>query len=89
MRIELHVRLGQADGSQDLAHCCSSLGARQSGVDRQRLVQATQRQKGFKSKHDYTLEEFGLSRDWIQSELKDVLDHYSLPMAVTPVPVSK
>ena len=46
---------------------------------RDRLVQATQRQDGFKSKHDYTLEEFGLSKEWLQAELGDVLDFYALP----------
>jgi hypothetical protein len=46
---------------------------------RARLVAATQRQRGFRSKHEYTLEEFGLSKPWIQKELGEVLDHYGLP----------
>lgn len=46
---------------------------------RARLSAATERQRGFKSKHDYTLEEFGLSPAWIQQELGPVLDHYALP----------
>lgn len=50
-----------------------------SAAYREKLVQATQRQRGFKSKHEYTLEEFGLSREWIQAELNDMLDHYALP----------
>jgi hypothetical protein len=44
-----------------------------------RLAIATQRERDFKSKHGYTLEEFGLSKDWIQAELGGLLDHYALP----------
>jgi omega-hydroxy-beta-dihydromenaquinone-9 sulfotransferase len=43
------------------------------------LVRATQQQRQFKSKHKYTLEEFGLSKEWIQSELGGMMDHYALP----------
>jgi hypothetical protein len=43
-----------------------------------RLEEATRRQQGFKSKHEYTLEEFGLSKQWIQDELGEVLDAYKL-----------
>jgi omega-hydroxy-beta-dihydromenaquinone-9 sulfotransferase len=46
---------------------------------REKLATATRQQRYFSSKHEYTLEEFGLSRDWIQEELGDVLDHYALP----------
>jgi hypothetical protein len=46
---------------------------------RARLALATQRQREFKSRHEYTLEEFGLSREWIQQELGAVLDYYGLP----------
>ena len=43
-----------------------------------RLVAATEQQRSFKSAHQYTLEEFGLSKEWIQEELGPLLDHYSL-----------
>lgn len=43
-----------------------------------RLDAATQRQREFKSKHEYTLEEFGLSKEWIQSELGELLDAHGL-----------
>jgi hypothetical protein len=43
-----------------------------------RLKAATDRQRSFKSAHHYTLEEFGLSKEWIQEELGPLLDHYSL-----------
>jgi omega-hydroxy-beta-dihydromenaquinone-9 sulfotransferase len=46
---------------------------------REKLARATQRQREFKSKHEYTLEEFGLSKDWIQQELGSVMDFYGLP----------
>lgn len=45
---------------------------------RARLNAATQRQREFQSKHNYTLEEFGLSKEWIQAELGEVLDFYRL-----------
>jgi len=45
---------------------------------RVRLEDATHRQSEFKSKHEYSLEEFGLSKDWIQEELGAVLDFYGL-----------
>jgi hypothetical protein len=43
-----------------------------------RLEQATDRQREFKSTHEYSLEEFGLSKEWIQAELGEVLDFYKL-----------
>lgn len=47
-------------------------------ICRARLDTATQRQREFKSKHEYTLEEFGLSKEWIQQELGEVLDTHGL-----------
>ena len=46
---------------------------------REKLEAATRRQREFKSQHEYTLEEFGLSKEWIQEKLGGVLDHYALP----------
>jgi hypothetical protein len=43
------------------------------------LARATERQRGFQSKHEYSLEEYGLSREWIQQELGSLLEFYSLP----------
>src|ERR1700722_375662 len=45
---------------------------------RSRLETATQKQREFKSKHEYTLEEFGLSKEWIQEELGELLDAHGL-----------
>lgn len=45
---------------------------------RTRLEAATGKQQKFKSKHKYTLEEFGLSKEWIQQELGEVMDAYGL-----------
>jgi hypothetical protein len=45
---------------------------------RARLDAATQKQRKFKSKHEYTLEDFGLSKEWIQQELGEVMDAYGL-----------
>jgi hypothetical protein len=44
-----------------------------------RLTAAVQQEKEFRSKHEYTLEEYGLSKEWIQQELGAVLDFYALP----------
>jgi hypothetical protein len=46
---------------------------------RAKLEAATSRQREFKSTHEYSLAEFGLSEQYIQSELGAVLDHYALP----------
>ena len=54
-------------------------GWKMSDVFRARLGEATRRQREFKSKHEYTLEEFGLTKEWIQEELGTVLDFYGLP----------
>jgi hypothetical protein len=54
-------------------------GWKMSALFREKLAAATQRQRGFSSKHEYTLEEFGLSKDWIQAELSEMLEHYALP----------
>ena len=43
-----------------------------------RLEDATQRSRKYRSSHEYSLEEFGLSKEWIREELGDVLDAYSL-----------
>jgi hypothetical protein len=43
-----------------------------------RLREATDRQHTFKSNHHYTLEEFGLSKQWIQQELGALLDQCGL-----------
>jgi hypothetical protein len=45
---------------------------------REGLARATQRQQEFKSKHEYSLEDFGLSPEWIQQELGEIMDAYKL-----------
>ena len=49
-----------------------------SGRLGEQLAAATQQQAEFKSKHEYTLREFGLSEAWIQEELGEVMDTYGL-----------
>jgi omega-hydroxy-beta-dihydromenaquinone-9 sulfotransferase len=46
---------------------------------RGRLEAAVQEGRSFHSNHEYTLEEFGLSKQWIQEELGALLDYYKLP----------
>jgi omega-hydroxy-beta-dihydromenaquinone-9 sulfotransferase len=41
-----------------------------------RLDAATRRTGDYKSGHDYSLEEFGLTREEVQAELGEILDHY-------------
>jgi omega-hydroxy-beta-dihydromenaquinone-9 sulfotransferase len=50
-----------------------------SDTFRARLAAASQQQSGYKSKHRYTLEEFGLTKEYIQQELGPLLDNYALP----------
>lgn len=45
---------------------------------RQKLTLAARREREFESNHSYSLEEFGLTNEWIQEELKEVLDYYGL-----------
>ena len=42
------------------------------------LALANQRQLNFESNHNYSLEEFGLTKQWIRAELGDLLDYYGL-----------
>ncbi len=53
-------------------------GFEMNGAFRARLELAVQKERGFNSNHIYTLEEFGLSKEWIQEQLGEVLDAYSL-----------
>jgi omega-hydroxy-beta-dihydromenaquinone-9 sulfotransferase len=54
-------------------------GWKLSGAFRARLVASAQQGRKFQSNHEYTLEEFGLSKQWIQEELGPLLDYYKLP----------
>jgi hypothetical protein len=45
---------------------------------REKLAIATQQQHEFKSNHKYSLEEFGLTKTWIQEQLGTLMDHYRL-----------
>jgi len=53
-------------------------GWKMSEAFRAKLVAATGEQRRFKSQHEYTLEEFGLSREYIRQELGPILDYYAL-----------
>jgi hypothetical protein len=53
-------------------------GWEMSDTYRTQLSVATQQQRKFESKHEYTLEEFGLSKEWIQQELSPLFDYYEL-----------
>jgi hypothetical protein len=49
-----------------------------SGSYREKLTLANSRQLHFESNHKYSLEEFGLTKEWIEEELSDVLIFYGL-----------
>jgi hypothetical protein len=45
---------------------------------REGLAHAARRQQEFKSKHEYSLADFGLSPEWIQQQLGEIMDAYHL-----------
>ncbi len=45
---------------------------------REGLTHAARRQQEFKSKHEYSLADFGLSPEWIQQQLGEIMDAYHL-----------
>jgi hypothetical protein len=49
-----------------------------SDTFRSRLMAKAKRDRKFQSKHEYSLEEFGLSAELIQHELGEILDYYKL-----------
>lgn len=67
------------DPLETLTKLYAHFGWTMSDAYRGQLVEITSRQRKYKSKHEYTLEEFGLSKEWIQAELGPVLDFYNLP----------
>jgi hypothetical protein len=45
---------------------------------RDKLALAGNEEQEFSSNHTYSLEEFGLTKEWIQEELGDLMDYYNL-----------
>ena len=45
---------------------------------REQLTRANGRRRHLKSKQNYSLEEFGLTKQWIEEELGDLIDFYKL-----------
>jgi len=66
------------DPKETMEKIYAHFGWTMSPAFRARLEAAVTEQAGFKSSHVYTLEEFGLSKEWISDELGPLLDHYSL-----------
>lgn len=60
-------------------------GWQPSDAWRKRLDAATEHQRGFKSNHEYTLEEFGLTKAWVNQELGAIIDHYRLERSDAPM----
>jgi len=67
-----------ADAMGTIGRVYEHFGFAMSGACRARLAAAVCKERGFRSAHQYTLEEFGLSKAWIQEELGEVLDAYGL-----------
>lgn len=74
----IHYRELARDPHAALKKVYDHFGWSMSERFRARLASATQQQGDFKSKHRYTLEQFGLSRDWLDTELREVMDAYEL-----------
>ncbi len=66
------------DPKETLERLYQHFGWKMSNAFQTKLAVATQREARYESKHQYTLEEFGLSKEWIEEELGPLLDHYSL-----------
>lgn len=52
------------------------VGMEMSDEFRAQLDEATSQQRLHESTHDYSLEQFGLSREWVYERLKDVFDEF-------------
>jgi hypothetical protein len=66
------------DPKETLERLYQHFGWKMSESFSAKLTEATKREARYESKHQYTLEEFGLSKEWIEEELGPLLDHYSL-----------
>lgn len=66
------------DPKETLEKVYAHFGWKISDAFRARLEAAAAQHTKFQSSHSYTLEEFGLSKEWIDEELGPLLDHYSL-----------
>ncbi len=65
-----------ADPRGTLEHCYRKLGMEMSSSFRDRLRFEAARQREYRSQHAYTLEDFGLTRDQVYEELRDVFEAY-------------
>jgi omega-hydroxy-beta-dihydromenaquinone-9 sulfotransferase len=79
---ERYFRIDYRDLVQDPRRVVEAVyrhfGWSMSAAFRTRLDAVSQRQRTFKSRHTYTLEEFGLSEAWVEQELGDVIAAYGL-----------
>ncbi len=66
------------DAKAAVGNLYQHFGWKMSDAFRARLAAGSNEEREFQSQHHYTLEEFGLSKEWIQEELGSLLDHYSL-----------
>jgi hypothetical protein len=66
------------DPRETLERLYAHFGWTLSPVFRERLTAATQQQRAFRSAHHYSLEEFGMTKEWIQQELGELMDFYKL-----------
>jgi len=52
------------------------LGMEPSAAFDARLREATENQRKFKSEHDYALEDFGITAEWVYEQLRDVYEEF-------------
>ena len=55
------------------------LGMEPSATFDARLRQATENQRKWKSDHEYALEDFGITAQWVYEQLRDVYDEFGFP----------
>jgi hypothetical protein len=82
MNVEQYYCIDYRDLTRDPREALEMLykhfGWNLSDTFQSQLSAATELQQSFKSAHQFTLEEFGLSEEWIQEQLGPLLDYYSL-----------
>ena len=65
----------------------AQVGMEVSSDFREHLIEATSKQRSHESTHEYSLEQFGLTKEWVYEQLKDVFEEFGfdpeLPESVT------
>jgi hypothetical protein len=65
-----------ADPAKHVFHIYDQFQLPLSDEVREQILVRCAEQKNYKSDHQYSLEQFGLSKDYVYNELKELFDHY-------------